>query len=76
METWASVRGWSVIWITVSPETASAVNVTIEGADAGQPGIGPASVTGPIQREVTDNETLGLNATRDSAVSVNPLALP
>ena len=67
METWAFVRGWSVMPAAVSPETASVVNVTIKGAGTGQPGIG---------RAVTDNGTRGLNATRDSAVTVNPRARP
>lgn len=73
METWASVRGWGVMRIDVSPETASAANVTIQGADTGQPGVSPAGTTGPIEREVTDNETPVLNPTQDATVTVNPL---
>jgi hypothetical protein len=62
--------------MAVSLEMASAANVAIKGAGSCQPWVGQAGTTSPIQFEVTDHETPGLDATQHFVATMSPLALP
>jgi hypothetical protein len=65
-----------VILMTVSPEMASAANVTIKGAVSCQPWVGQVGTVSPIKFEVTDDDKPGLNATQNFIVTAGLLALP